>query len=104
MKSSLGVLLLANLFCLVSVSLLFAQQDKLPATDIYLLEISKDKRGDLVFENPARITRNENYDNEPWWYPDGSAILYAAISDSSAGDTSKADIYKYDINSHKTRA
>jgi len=89
---------------LLAISLFaFAQDEPLPATDIYLLEISTDKKGKLKFENPVRITKNDNYDNEPWWYPDGSAILYAGVSDSSAGDTSKADIYKYDVNAKRTR-
>src|SRR5205809_8007287 len=103
MKLLLRSLLFAKIFLLGSSSHLLAQNEPLPATDIYLLEISTDKKGKLKFENPDRITKNENYDNEPWWYPDGSAILYAAVSDSSAGDTSKADIYKYDVNSKKTR-
>src|SRR5690348_6553523 len=74
----------------------------LPATDIYLVDITLDKKGNQVFENPALITKNENYDNEPWWYPDGSAILFASVRDSSARDSSKADIYKYDLRTHKT--
>lgn len=75
---------------------------ELPVTDIYLLDISTDKKGRLQFQNPALITKNENYDNEPSFYPDGSAILYAAVHDSSAGDSSKADIYKYDMRTQKT--
>ncbi len=61
-----------------------------------------DKKGKLQFQNPQLITKNENYDNEPWWYPDGSAILYAAVHDSSAADSSKADIFKYDMRTQKT--
>lgn len=74
----------------------------LPITDIYLLDISLDKKGKLQFQNPALITKNENYDDQPWWYPDGSGILYASVHDSSARDSSKADIYKYDMRSQKT--
>ncbi|HYV90278.1 MAG TPA: hypothetical protein VE978_00775 [Chitinophagales bacterium] len=77
----------------------------LPETDIYLLDIGTDKRGNLLFENPVRITKNEGYDNEPWFYPDGSAILYSAVRDTtSRSDTLRADIYKYNLNDQKITA
>jgi hypothetical protein len=92
------------LFLLQSIAGVLQAQDstKLPATDIYLVDISIDKRGNTVFENPALITKNENYDNEPWWYPDGSAIMYASVHDSSARDSSRADVYRYDMRTHQT--
>lgn len=72
-------------------------QTELPNTDIYLLEITKDKKENLVFQNPALITKNDKYDNQPWWSPDGTYLLY-----SSARDTFKPDIYKYNLTDRKT--
>ncbi len=94
--------LISLLLVLICQPLRAQDSTALPATDIYLLDISRDKKGLLQFQNPVRITKNENYDNVPWFYPDGSAILYAAVHDSSAGDSSKSDIYKYDLRTQKT--
>lgn len=103
MNSLLRFIALAKMFLAVTCFAALAQDaTQLPATDIYLLDIYTDKKGRLQFENPALITKNENYDNQPWFYPDGSAILYTAVHDSSAGDSSKADIYKYDMRTQKT--
>src|SRR5205085_2123611 len=98
MKSFLRIAAFSKIFTVIFFFSSYAQDSTtLPATDIYLLDISLDKKGKLQFENPQLITKNENYDNEPWWYPDGSAILYAAVHDSSAADSSKSDIFKYDL-------
>jgi len=72
-------------------------QTELPNTDIYLLEISQDKKQQWVFQNPMLITKNDKYDNQPWWSPDGTYLLY-----SSVRDTFKPDIYRYSLADRKT--
>ena len=95
MKSGLRCVI-TSLFALKS-ALSFAQVE-LPNTDIYLLDITTDpKKGDLHFDNPVLITKNEKYDNQPWWNPEGTYILYA-----SARDTFKSDILKYNLPDRKT--
>src|SRR5712671_2364811 len=42
---------------------------------------------------PANVTARPGYDNQPFFLPDGRAILYTSIR----GD-SQADIYRYDID------
>ncbi len=106
MKSFLHFITITKLLVAVTCYAAFAQEEMtLPETDIYLLDISTDKKGYLVFENPALITKNEGYDNEPWWYPDGSAFLYAAVRDTtSRNDTLRSDIYKYTLSDQKITA
>lgn len=77
-----------------------SQPDDMPDTDIYLLDIATNAKGKLVFENPRKITKNAGYDNQPWWYPDGSALLYASVAADS--DTPRADINKYLLSSGRT--
>ena len=89
-------ILLAFLF-LLQFTLEVVAQTELPNTDIYLLDITTDKKGNLHFENPALITKNDKYDNQPWWSLDGTYLLYASVR-----DTFKADIYKYNLTDRKT--
>ncbi|MCY7409619.1 MAG: hypothetical protein LH473_05045 [Chitinophagales bacterium] len=96
MKKILTVLALTKILTALLITVSFAQ-DALPATDIYALDISKDSKGKLHFENPYLITKNEGYDNQPWYYADGSAILYCAVN-----DTFGADILKYNFFQNKT--
>ncbi|MCS6916529.1 MAG: hypothetical protein RMK52_01835 [Chitinophagales bacterium] len=75
-------------------------QPDLPDTDIYLMDITTNAKGKLVFENPRKITKNPAYDNQPWWYPDGSAILYTSVPAES--DTPRADINKFILATGRT--
>lgn len=74
----------------------FAQSD-LPATDIYLLSISKNEKGKYLVGVPERITPWRGYDNQPYFLPDGTGMLYTSIRDST-----KADIYKFTFQFAKT--
>lgn len=65
-------------------------QGDLPVTDIYVLSIGKNTKGKYVLGTPERVTAWDGYDNQPFFLPDGSGILYTSIRDST-----KADIYKF---------
>ncbi|MCS6992068.1 MAG: hypothetical protein NZL95_09455 [Chitinophagales bacterium] len=84
-------------FCFLTTR---AQLVDLPDTDIYILNISTDEKGNLVFDSPRKITQNKGYDNQPSWYPDGSAILYSTVPFEL--DTPRADINKYILSNGRT--
>src|SRR4030095_3213428 len=69
----------------------------LPETDIYLLSIVKNQKGKYILGAPERITEWEGYDNQPWFLPDGTGLLYTSIREDS-----KADIYKFTFADVKT--
>ncbi len=79
-----------------------AQWANLPNSDIYLFEITTNEKGKLLFQNPVRVTKNPMYDNQPWWLPDGSGFLYASVQGEL--DTTKSDIYKYDLAKNRHMA
>lgn len=60
-----------------------------PSTDIFLIDI-KSEGGKYEFGKPFNITNKEGYDNQPYFLPDGSGLLYV-----SATDSTQTDVYKY---------
>jgi WD40 repeat protein len=65
------------------------------ASDIFIVEVRK-KDGELRLGQPKKITEYAGYNNQPFFLPDGRAILYTSIRDK------QADIYRYDIHSGAT--
>jgi hypothetical protein len=62
-----------------------------PSTDIFLGDLTLD--GDrLEVGGLVNVTDRDGYDNQPYFTPDGAALLYA-----SARDTLQTDIYRYDL-------
>jgi dipeptidyl aminopeptidase/acylaminoacyl peptidase len=96
MIKQLRLAALVFLLCNLHYGQTWAQAD-LPNTDIYLLDITTDKKGNLQFESPGLITKNDKYDNQPWWSADGTYLLYTSVR-----DTFKADIYRYGVSDRKT--
>ncbi len=86
----------AFIWCVSSAATAIAQGN-LPATDIYLLSISKNEKGKYLVGEPEKITPWKGYDNQPYFLPDGTGLLYTSIRDST-----KADIYKYTYQFAKT--
>jgi hypothetical protein len=76
------------LLALVAENAAIAQD--LPATDIYILTLSKNQKGKYIVGTPEKITPWEGYDNQPYFLPDGTGLLYTSIRDST-----KADLYKF---------
>lgn len=69
---------------------------QLPNTDIWLLNINKNKDS-IWLSNPQNITNRSGYDNQPTFSPDGKYILYTSIRDEK-----QSDIYKYDLKTKQT--
>src|SRR5436190_10683575 len=72
-----------------------------PASDIFVVDITKHhdfKSGAdiLKFGQPKKITDFVGYNNQPFFMPDGHAILYTSIRNK------QADIYRYDIQTGAT--
>lgn len=74
-----------------------------PDTEIYLAPLTSEN-GRIVVGTPANITNNPGYDNQPYFTPDGGAILFTSVrSAPGLRDTPNAaqtDIFRYDIASH----
>ena len=74
-----------------------------PDTEIYLASL-KVENGQIVVGSPVNITNNPGYDNQPYFTPDGKAILFSsmrgvspALRDNPAAP--QTDIYRYEIES-----
>ena len=74
------------LFSIFSAQL-FAQ---LPNTDLFLLNLTWTKKGDLKPEGkPENLTNRSGYDNQPSFLPDGETLLFTL-----ADTTGQTDIYR----------
>jgi WD40 repeat protein len=63
-----------------------------PDTEIYLAPM-KIANGAIEIGPAVDITNNPGYDNQPFFTPDGKAILFTSVR----GGGTQTDIYKYDI-------
>jgi WD40 repeat protein len=66
-----------------------------PPSDIFVVEV-KTKDGELKFGEPKKITDIVGYNNQPFFMPDGKAILYTSFRDK------QTDIYRYDLGTGAT--
>jgi len=62
-----------------------------PDTEVFLAPLTN-TNGRLEVGSPVNISRNDGYDNQPFFTPDGSALLFTSVR----GGT-QSDIYRYDI-------
>jgi hypothetical protein len=62
-----------------------------PDTEVFLAPLSNTS-GRFDVGSPVNISRNDGYDNQPFFTPDGSAVLFTSVR----GGT-QSDIYRYDI-------
>ena len=70
-----------------------------PDTEIYLAPL-KITNGAIEIGAPTNITNNPGYDNQPFFTPDGRAVLFtSARSPSSAlgAGATQTDIYRYEL-------
>lgn len=86
-----GVVLLVCALAVVTAANPAAGQPGPPGTDIYLAPLSIDD-GAVTVGRPVNITSRPGYDNQPFFGPDGSFILFTSADTSGA-----TDIYRYDI-------
>ena len=66
-----------------------------PPSDIFVVDV-RIKNGQLDFGQPKRITDFVGYNNQPFFLPNGRAILYTSIRKG------QADIYSYDLKTGAT--
>lgn len=64
--------------------------------DIFLVDVTTEN-GRMNLGQPLRITDWAGYNNQPFFLPDGNALLYTSIRRDK-----QADIYKYDLKSRTT--
>jgi hypothetical protein len=98
-----------RLLCFAALALLFALTPVLaqtptpsptpavtpPASDIFIVEVKTDRKGESKFGEPKKITEVAGYNNQPFFMPDGS-ILYTSFRGK------QTDIYRYDVGSGAT--
>ncbi len=77
----------------VLASVLVPQAPPPPATEVYLAPLSG-SGSVLTIGTPINVSNSPEYDNQPSFLPDGSAILF-----TSRRDGKQNDIYRYDITS-----
>jgi len=82
---------------LILFSLLVANTFAQDGSDIYLFNFRLDA-DNFYISNAKNITNTPGYDNQPFFTPDGSSILYT--SDDGFGQT---DIFKYNLKSRSER-
>jgi Tol biopolymer transport system component len=66
-----------------------------PATEVYLAPLSI-AGGHVTVGTPVNISNDPDYDNQPIFLPDSSAILF-----TSRRDGKQTDIYRYDLKTKK---
>ena len=74
-----------------------------PDTEIYLAPLTK-TNGELTVGTPSNITNSPGYDNQPFFTPDGGAILFASARTPTPAlrdnpNLPQTDIWRYDIAS-----
>lgn len=62
--------------------------------DLWLAELRREG-GVLTAGAAANLTRRDGYDNQPWFLPDGSGVLYVAEHDG------QTDVYRLDLASRR---
>ena len=72
-----------------------------PASDIFIVELKtkhnyKNNTDEIKLDDPKKITDFVGYNNQPFFMPDGHAVLYTSIRDK------QADIYRYDLQNGAT--
>jgi hypothetical protein len=68
-----------------------------PDTEIYLAPL-RIAGGAVTVGEPQNITNNPGYDNQPFFTPDGRAILFTSIR----GGGTQSDIYRYNVITAET--
>jgi len=67
-----------------------------PDTEVYLAPL-KIANGTIEVGAAANVTNNRGYDNQPFFTPDGSALLFSSVR----GSGTQTDIYRYDVASKR---
>lgn len=81
---------------LLSTVALFILQQAPPPTDVFLAELSS-QDGKLTVGKAVNISNSPGYDNQPFFTPDGAALLFTSARGDvkSACGSPQTDIYRY---------
>ena len=84
----------------VSALALCSIQQAPPPTEIYLAGLSTPD-GRLTMAKPENISNSPGYDNQPFFTPDGAALLFTSARGvvKSSCSSPQTDIYRYDVAS-----
>lgn len=71
-----------------------------PATDVFIADLAT-VGGRLTVGKPENISNSPGYDNQPFFTPDGQALLFTSARGTveSACGKPQTDIYRYDLKS-----
>jgi len=72
------------------------QPPPVPSTDLYLIPVETGS-GEWRLGTAIPMTDRDGYDNQPFFLPDGQAVLYTSIRDG------QADIYRFDLGDRSNR-
>lgn len=67
-----------------------------PDTEVYLAPLTI-SNGTIEVGQAANVSNNPGYDNQPFFTPDGSALLFTSVR----GGGTQTDIYRYDVASKR---
>ena len=67
-----------------------------PDTEVYLAPL-KIANGTIEIGPATNVSNNPGYDNQPFFTPDGSALLFTSVR----GGSTQTDIYRYDLASKR---
>ena len=67
-----------------------------PDTEVYLAPL-KIGNGTIEVGEAVNVSNNPGYDNQPFFTPDGSALLFTSVR----GGGTQSDIYRYDLASKR---
>ncbi|HKP37434.1 MAG TPA: hypothetical protein VJT71_11300 [Pyrinomonadaceae bacterium] len=66
-----------------------------PSSNIFIASLTE-KKGEIKIGDPVKITTYAGYNNQPFFLPDGTGVLYTSIRNG------QADIYRYDLHTAVT--
>jgi hypothetical protein len=96
--SKKSLLLSAVLGCSLSAAAI--AQEGPPGTDIFVADLSMNLLGFWATKNFEAVTTRKGYDNQPYFLPDGSGLLYTAMLQTDNGQW-QADSFEYNFDSKK---
>ncbi len=85
---------------MLAVPVLSVQGQAPPPTDVYLSSIRLG-RGLPVVGDPSNLTRRPGFDNQPYFTPDGRAVLFSSYRDGGPKGSGQSDIFSVDIASRR---
>ena len=73
-----------------------------PGTDIHMAKLTKNDRGYWQLADFEQVTRDKGYDNQPYFLPDGSGLLYTKALQMQNGQW-QTDSFEYKFANKRQR-